>query len=212
MALVKKSKLVENTEIQATCKDQAQLLQDLKNGDVQTRREAIHELTDCVRQDSSIALALVSHVAHESEVSVRGSIFTALLKLKDEAAIRELIELLHSDSAALRNEVIEILQQLPDEVSTHIQALLYHQNSDIRIFALNILQTLCHPDTPKWLVNVIDHESHVNVCATALDVIAEVSSVEILPALEKLKTRFTDPYIRFAVEATIKRIQQSSHA
>lgn len=208
MALVKKSKIVDNPQ---QCKDQTELLYDLKNGDVQSRRDAVHDLTACYEHNKEIASILVDHVGHEPEISVRGSIFTALLKLKDSAAIGKLLELLHSDHAALRNEVIEVLQQLPDEVSLHIQALLHHQDSDIRIFALNILQTLCHPDTPKWLIDVVAQDMHVNVCATALDVIAEVSSVEILPALETLKTRFTDPYIRFAVDATIKRIQEGAH-
>ncbi|MEE2748809.1 MAG: HEAT repeat domain-containing protein, partial [Pseudomonadota bacterium] len=78
------------------------------------------------------------------------------------------------------------------------------------IFAVNILESLCHPDVEQWLIDVIRDDEHINVCATAVDLLGEVGSEKSEPALLALKERFTDePYIQFAADLAIKRITGS---
>jgi hypothetical protein len=56
---------------------------------------------------------------------------------------------------------------------------------------------------------VIENDTHVNVCATALDLLSEVGTIASLSALQKLKARFSDePYITFSADLAIKRIQE----
>jgi HEAT repeat protein len=91
-------------------------------------------------------------------------------------AVAGLIECLRSEDVGLRNESIEVMKHLPDEVSPIIQNLLVDKNVDVRIFAVNILESLRHPDVEAWLIEVIEHDQNVNVCATALDLLVEVGS------------------------------------
>jgi tRNA A37 threonylcarbamoyladenosine synthetase subunit TsaC/SUA5/YrdC len=66
---------------------------------------------------------------------------------------------------------------------------------------------LRHPDVEKWLAEVIENDPHVNVCATAVDLLGEVGSQAALESLRKLKSRFAnEPYIQFAADLAIKRI------
>jgi len=86
-------------------------------------------------------------------------------------------------------------------------SLLNDPDPDVRIFAVNILESLCHPDVEQWLIDVIRDDAHINVCATAVDLLGEVGSEQALPALQSLKERFTDePYIQFAADLAINRI------
>ena len=116
--------------------------------------------------------------------------------------------LLGSEDANLRNGAIEALQQMPDEVAPHVEAMLADPDSDVRIFAVDVLSALPHPMVPEWLRRVVTLDPHVNVCAAALDALAEAGQPEVIPALEELADRFSDvAFIQFAVDAAIRRIR-----
>jgi HEAT repeat protein len=86
--------------------------------------------------------------------------------------------------------------------------MLADPDSDLRIFAINVLAALPHPDVPVWLRHVVASDPHVNVCAAALDALAEVGEPDAIPDLRALAERFSDvEFIRFAVDATIRRIR-----
>jgi HEAT repeat protein len=116
---------------------------------------------------------------------------------------------MRSEDAALRNEAIEAMKQLPEAVAPIMQALLTDTDSDLRILSVNILESLRHPDVEKWLIEVIARDPHVNVCATAVDLLGEVGSSDALEPLRRLKARFADePYMQFAADLAIKRISE----
>jgi len=61
---------------------------------------------------------------------------------------------------------------------------------------------------PEWLRQVVVTDPHVNVCAAALDALAEVGEPSAIPTLEVLAERFPDvAFIKFAVDAAIRRIR-----
>jgi HEAT repeat protein len=120
-----------------------------------------------------------------------------------------LLPFLRSENAALRNGVIEILQGMPEEIGEYIKDLLHDHDSDVRIFAIDILQTLAHPDSPNWLIDVILHDKHINVVATAIDRLTEIGTPEMLPAISAVKARFPgEPYIEFVVNLAVKRLTE----
>jgi HEAT repeat protein len=130
--------------------------------------------------------------------------------LGDEVAMAGLVDCLRSEDAVLRNESIEVMKQLPEEVALIMRGLLADQNPDVRIFAVNILESLRHPDVEAWLIEVIKRDDNVNVCATALDLLVEVGSKSSEEPLKSLKIRFADePYIQFAVDLALKRISEN---
>ncbi|MGK5022045.1 HEAT repeat domain-containing protein [Janthinobacterium sp. LB2P10] len=178
------------------------LIAALDDADASARRWAARDLLEC----KGAAAALVGRLKRESDLAVREVILTTLTRLGDATAVAGLIDCLRSEDAALRNEAIEAMQQMPDAVAPIMQVLLIDADPDVRIFAVNILESLCHPDVESWLIAVIDTEPHVNVCAAALDLLSEVGSGAMVAALVRLKGRFADePYIQFAADLALGR-------
>ena len=187
-------------------RDCANLETELENSNPTTRRWAARDLADC----PTASAALVSRLKREDDVSVREVILTTLTSLGDELAVAGLVDCLRSESVALRNEAIEAMKQLPDEVSTIMCGLLADVNPDVRIFAVNILESLRHPEVESWLITVVDNDLHLNVCATAVDLLGEVGSSAAREPLQRLKARYADePYIQFAADLALKRINES---
>lgn len=179
------------------------LLEQLSDPSPTVRRWAARDLINCPDD----AMALVERLKIEPENSVREVILTTLTCLGDQTAVNGLVECLRSEDASLRNETIEAMKQLPDEVAPIMQGLLSDRDSDVRIFAVNILESLRHPDVERWLIDVIEQDQHVNVCATALDLLGEVATQAAELPLTRLKARFKDePYIQFAADIALKSI------
>jgi HEAT repeat protein len=204
MALIKSSHSADSANpAREQERDCASLVSNLNNPSAVTRRWAARDLVEC--PDSSVAL--VARLGVETEPSVREVILTTLTRLGDGVAVAGLVQSMRSEDAALRNEAIEAMKQLPDAVAPIMRNLLNDESSDMRIFAVNILESLKHPDVELWLREVIDNDAHVNVCATAVDLLGEVGSQEALESLRHLKQRFAaEPYIQFAADLAIKRI------
>jgi HEAT repeat protein len=184
-------------------RDCASLAERLGDTSAEVRRWAARDLAECPGSSG----ALVDRLAIEHEASVREVIMTTLTRLGDSTAVAGLVDCMRSEEAALRNEAIEAMKQLPDAVAPIMRDLLADANSDMRIFAVNILESLKHPDVELWLREVIERDNHVNVCATAVDLLGEVGSTAALDSLRQLKTRFAGKtYIQFAADLAIKRI------
>jgi HEAT repeat protein len=185
-----------------TCPD---LLISLEDENATTRRWAARDLVKCT--DS--AAALVDRLKRETELSVREVILSTLTQLGDATAVGGLVDCLRSEDAALRNEAVEAMKQLPDEVAPVMRGLLADADPDVRIFTVNVLESLCHPDVESWLIDVITTDQHINVCATAVDLLSEVGTQLALNPLAQLKTRFADePYIQFAADLALRRIRE----
>ena len=208
MALIKTrtqtAKPVTEDERKQT-RDCASLISELENTNPTVRRWAARDLTDC--PDASSALA--SRLQREDDEAVREIILTTLTSLGDEVAVAGLVECLRSEEASLRNEAIEAMKQLPDEVAPIMLGLLADADPDVRIFAVNILESLRHPEVESWLITVIESDPQLNVCATAVDLLGEVGSAAAREPLLRLKARYADePYIQFATDLALKRIAE----
>ena len=184
-------------------RDCTDLAMQLEDANPIARRWATRDLIDC--PDASTLL--VGRLQREEDVSVRGVILTALTSLGDKTAIAGLVDCLRSEDVALRNEALEAMKQLSDKVAPIMRVLLNDADPDVRIFAVNILESLRHPDVESWLISVIEHDTHLNVCATAVDLLGEVGSIAALEPLQRLKSRYAnEPYIQFAADLAMNRI------
>jgi HEAT repeat protein len=135
-------------------------------------------------------------------------ILTSLIRLQTPAIAGRLTRHLRSDDTALRNGAIEALQEMADSIAPHLRGLLNDPDSDVRIFAVNILGALRLADAPNLLAEVIRGETHINVCAAAIDALAEIGDFGVIPDLEALRTRFAaDAFMAFAIDTAIRRIQ-----
>jgi HEAT repeat protein len=185
------------------CPDCASLQQQLQDAVPFKRRQAARELADC----PDAAANLVAQLLCEADHAVREMIFSSLTTLGDAVAVAGMVRCLRSEHAALRNEAIESMKTMPVQVAPIMVGLLNDADPDVRIFAVNILESLCHPNVEPWLIGVIEHDPEVNVCGTAVDLLCELGSEASRTALIQLKARFTDePYIQFAVDLALKRL------
>lgn len=182
-----------------------ELLGELVHDDAAVRRWAARDLVAC----PGAALALVERLKNEPLASVREVILTTLIRQGDAAAVSGLVDCLRSEEAAPRNEAIDAMKQLPDEVAPLMEQLLADADADVRIFAVNVLESMRHPQVEGWLIDVLLSEPHVNVCAAAIDVLSEVATARSRPALEQVTTRFGDePYIQFAADLALGRLRE----
>jgi HEAT repeat protein len=206
MALVRAKKREENScpeAGRAPAVSVAELAAALRSGEPALRRQAARDLA----QFPEGLPLLCNHLERESAISVRSVILTTLIQSHSRAAVEGLIGYLRSENTALRNEVIEALQEMPGEIAPYMEALLTDPESDVRIFAVNILAVLPNSHAPQWLNKVILEDGHVNVCAAAVDCLAEIGTSASVPALKQLRLRFGDqPFMTFAIDATLKRI------
>ena len=185
-------------------RDCAHLLAALSDADPVTCRWAARDLMAC----PGCSLELVTRLQDEAVLSVREIMLTTLVRLGDPAAVAGLVDCLRSDNVALRNEAIEAMKQLPDEVAPLMAGLLGDTDPDVRIFAVNVLESMRHPQVEAWLIGVIQTESQVNVCAAALDVLSEVGTASAREPMQQVKARFADePYIQFAADLALNRVQ-----
>lgn len=185
-------------------RDLAGLCAQLREGDLDQRRWAARDLVGL----PAAGAALGEQLLREAEPSVREAIFTTLKAHASEAAAAALLPLLRSEDAVLRNGAIEALSGMPQAVAPKVAGLLRDQDPDVRIFTVNLLGDLQHPQVPQWLAQVLAHEAAVNVVAAAIEVLAEVGGPEHLGALQEAKRRFADdPFIAFAADMAAQRIE-----
>lgn len=185
-------------------RDEAGLLQQLKDDLPSNRRWAARELSPYPRVAPSLGEALL----HERDGSVRTALFTTLAGFANDEAVNALLPLLRSEDAGLRNGAIEALTEMPLAVAPRMQALLHDSDPDVRIFTVNLLAELRHEHVATWLRQVLQNETAVNVVAAAIEVMTEVGDIQDVPALRAAGQRFaTDPFVGFAADMAIERIE-----
>ncbi len=169
----------------------------------------------CVRRHAAQALAahplaapqLLARLHMETDSAARTAMLGSLARIGTVDAVACLAHCLRSEDVALRNGAIEALKTRPQEVPAIIAPLLNDADADVRIFAVNILESLRHPQVEEWLLQVVEHDAHVNVCAAAVDLLGEVGTARAAPFLQRLKERFEyEPYIQFAAGFALQRL------
>ncbi|MTV29794.1 HEAT repeat domain-containing protein [Rhodoblastus acidophilus] len=179
-------------------------VRDLVAGaDAATRRRAAQNL----RETPERIDLLCERLGEEPDASVRAAILISLLRMKSLAVAAGLVGHLRSENAALRSEVMEALQDMPDDVEPVLERLLEDPDSDVRIFVANILNGLAHPRAPKLLARLIARDPHVNVCMAALDGLMEIGDPSMTAAIADLPRRFPEPFVAFAATAALKRLK-----
>jgi HEAT repeat protein len=181
------------------------LAAELEDSDATVRRHAAQKIAPCL----DAVPALIDRLKREENTAVREAILHSLLRLHDPSIGLGLADCLRSEDAALRNDVIEAFKQLGEEVAPILRTLLSDPDPDVRIFVVNILNSGHYPDAEFWLIDLIERDEHVNVCAAAVDLLCEVGTEVALDPLLHLKARFAhEAYIQFAADLALKRIRE----
>lgn len=203
MALIKKHNNAVTEVSEAPTQDLEGLIAQLHQGDNSERRQAAKSLVDFPES----ADALITALYDEPQTEVREAILSTLIRIGDTNSIPALVEFLGSQKIGLRNEVFEVLKARPEVSVAIIDELLLEKDPDIRIYAVNLMEIIRDPGLEARLIDVLESDSHVNVCATALNLLCEVATKASLNVLEDVKSRFAnEPYICFTADLTIGRI------
>jgi HEAT repeat protein len=154
--------------------------------------------------------ALAAALSVEDVPRVREAIMTALMRVGDAASVKALLPYLRSDDAGQRAAAIDALQALPQAIAPFMATLLADGDSDVRILATELARNMPSAEATRLLSGLLEHEQYPNVCAAAVDVLAEVGTRDALPALQSCADRFSGiPFLPFAVSVAIGRISGS---
>lgn len=187
---------------QASSPDDA--LGQLRDPDPEVRVNAALRLAGVVGAVQSLCEAL----AAEEDRAVREAILQALQATGGRGVVEGMIPLLASEDVHLRNAAIEMLSHSPEVVGPYMHELLGQEDSDVRIFALDVMQNLPHPEIPEWIAGVLEREEHVNVVATALDRLLEVGRPDQVDQVRACAARFADePFIQYTANLVIQRME-----
>ncbi|MGB9802685.1 HEAT repeat domain-containing protein [Desulfofundulus sp.] len=143
----------------------------------------------------------------ENDRAAVDAAITALVKVGNDEAVEELISFLSAEDAYLRNEAIEALQILGTRAFDKVAVLLKREEPDLRIFALNVLKEMKELRLRGLIRHVLEVETDLNVASLAVECLSEVGSGEDVALLEAVAGRFSDPYMRFAVDAARRRLE-----
>ncbi len=158
-------------------------------------------------RDAGAVPQLSAALGVEEVPQVREAIMTALLRIGDAGAVAALLPALRAQDAALRASAIETLQAMPEATLPFMTALLGDADSDVRILATELARNMPAETATALLCDLMAREPHPNVCAAAIEVLAEVGTRAAIPALQACARRFADvSFLPFAAAAAIDQI------
>jgi HEAT repeat protein len=175
----------------------------LASPDAEARWQGARALAGRAEAVAPLAVAL----GVEAIPRVREAIMTALMRIGNAASVEALLPYLRSQDAGQRAAAIEALQGLPQEISPFLTALLADGDSDVRILATELARNFPAAEATRLLCGLLTVEPHPNVCAAAIDVLAEVGTEDAIPVLEQCGRRFAStPFLPFAAAKAITLI------
>ena len=155
--------------------------------------------------------ALGSAVAQETSPRVREALFTALVRLATPQCVEAIMPLLRSDDADVRTGAVDALAAMREATWPYLAALLRDTDVHVRILACELLRNLPGEQALPLLCQVLESEPEANVCAAAVDALAEIGGTAALPALTRCAERFrATPFLQFAIGVAIDRVRSQA--
>ena len=157
--------------------------------------------------------ALATALESEADPRVREAMFSSLGRIGSPASIDAIVRCIRSDNASLRTGALDKLRTLRAAARDYLPSLMSDADSDVRLLSCELARDLPSEDAVQLLCELLVRELEPNVCAAAIDVLAEVGSSDALAALAQCEARFQDqPFLVFAIKVARERIQaQSPH-
>lgn len=150
---------------------------------------------------------LADALTRESDSRVREAIFTGLANLATPESAAVAVRYLRSDDANLRTGASDALRAMPRACRPHLPALLADGDADVRLLSCELTRGLPEEEASRLLCDLLERETERNVCAAAIEVLAEIGRPEAVPSLARCGARFAgDPFIAFSIEVATKRI------
>lgn len=176
------------------------------DGEFDKQSYAIERMSEFKNGGIQLVRLLIDNPFIHKDMAV--NIASILSKMEHKTApIEEVMELLKTRNAYIRNLGISILQSYGDAIRYYIVKFLIGKDRDLRIFAINVLGDVNFAESREMLIELLEKEEDINVAMTAVDYLAEIGELNDIELLESLKGRFDDPYVHFAVDNAIRKIR-----
>ena len=150
--------------------------------------------------------ALEEALAAAEDARLREAIFTSLARLDSQASFAAVLRQLRSDDAGLRSLALDAMRLMKVQKELHLGALLRDGDPDIRVLACDL--ALGMPSAAALLAELLAREALVNVCAAAIEALAEIGGPAELPALDLCAARFPEAFfLSFSARTAAERIR-----
>jgi HEAT repeat protein len=133
--------------------------------------------------------------------------FTSLARIGTRDSVAAMLPMLRSDDAAMRTGALDALRS--SVIATHelLPQLLNDPDVDVRILSCELARSLPNEEASRSLCALLAREAELNVCAAAVEVLAEVGNDSALPTLARCAQRFAQvPFLSFAIKLATDRI------
>jgi HEAT repeat protein len=155
--------------------------------------------------------ALEHTLRRERSPVVREALFSALAQIGTPQSVEAVLPFLRSDDASVRTEALDALLAMKDVVWPYVAPLLRDANADVRILACGLVRDMPGQVAVSLCCGILDAEPEPNVCAAAVEVLAEVGESSALPVLERCAQRFSDtPFLTFSIQMAIDRVRSQA--
>jgi HEAT repeat protein len=155
--------------------------------------------------------ALVAALGRESDSRVREAMFTSLTRIGSVESIDAMVQFLRSDDARLRTGALDALRTLGPALGSYLPRLLSDADNDVRMLSCEIARALPSEQATQTLCKLLASEAEPNVCAAAIEVLAEVGNSSALPVLAQCAARFhSSAFLVFAIKVATDRILSQS--
>jgi HEAT repeat protein len=143
----------------------------------------------------------------EREPRVREAIFTSLARIGTTESAEAVLPCVRSDDSHLRTAALDALRAMPAATGLHLPQLLHDADPDVRLLACDLVREQPPAEAGRLLGEVLVHDTEANVCAAAVEVLAETGGPDLLPSLARCAARFPDdPFLAFAIEIAEQRL------
>lgn len=149
----------------------------------------------------------------ETDPRVREAILTGLARVGTPESAAAIVPLIRSEDAGLRTGAIDALRAMPSALAAHLSGLLSDLDPDVRLLACDLARALPAPDATRLLADLLLRETEANVCAAAVEALAECGTPDALPALTASAERFAQvPFLVFSLRIAGDRIRAQRRA
>ena len=152
--------------------------------------------------------ALAEALTREKNPRVREAVLTSLARIATPESVETVLPLLRSDDAFVRREACDALLAMQAVAWPYVAALLQDDNADVRVLACGLVRDMPNEKAVRLYCDLLDAEPEANVCAAAVEALAEIGGAEALPALTRCAERFKGtPFLIFSIEIAIDRLR-----
>jgi len=158
------------------------------------------------------AAAVAAALSQEADSRVREAMFTSLVRMGTRDSVASILPMLRSDDSALRTGALDALRSSPIAARELLPQLLSDPDADVRLLSCELARNLPGEQASRNLCALLAREPQINVCAAAIEVLAEVGDQAALPTLADCAQRFSQvPFLAFAIRLATDRITAAGH-